>query len=165
MPMREAVANAQNNDSQDPEALFVSACYADEGTTMKRWRPRARGRATRIRKRTCHITIIVSRLPEDALRRRNERVASSGRAGAGTAGRASRRARVARSREAEPHDHDHDHDHDEVVEAEVTDEVGTADEQPIEAVADDSVESDSVESEPVEDSPDDDAADEKKDED
>ena len=97
-----AVANAQNNDSQDPEALFVSACYADEGTTMKRWRPRARGRATRIRKRTCHITIIVSRLPEDALRRRNERVASSGRAGAGTAGRASRRARVARSREAEP---------------------------------------------------------------
>ena len=160
-----AVANAQNNDSQDPEALFVSACYADEGTTMKRWRPRARGRATRIRKRTCHITIIVSRLPEDALRRRNERVASSGRAGAGTAGRASRRARVARSREAEPHDHDHDHDHDEVVEAEVTDEVGTADEQPIEAAADDSVDSDSLESAPVEDSPDEHAADEKKDED
>ena len=46
-----AVANAVNNDSQDPEALFVSACYADEGPTLKRWRPRARGRATRIRKR------------------------------------------------------------------------------------------------------------------
>ena len=58
-----AVANAAHNDQQNPEELYVSACYADEGATMKRWRPRARGRATRIRKRTCHITIIVSRLP------------------------------------------------------------------------------------------------------
>src|SRR3954462_15827098 len=41
-----AVANAQNNDGQDAETLFVSACYADEGPTLKRWRPRARGRAT-----------------------------------------------------------------------------------------------------------------------
>jgi large subunit ribosomal protein L22 len=47
------VANAAHNDHQNPEELYVSACYADEGTTMKRWRPRARGRATRIRKRTC----------------------------------------------------------------------------------------------------------------
>jgi large subunit ribosomal protein L22 len=39
-----------------PRELYVSACFADEGTTLKRWRPRARGRATRIRKRTCHIT-------------------------------------------------------------------------------------------------------------
>ena len=51
-----AVANAANNDGLDPEELYVSACYADEGTTLKRWRPRARGRATRIRKRTSHIT-------------------------------------------------------------------------------------------------------------
>ena len=64
-----AVANAENNDGLDAEELFVSACYADEGTTIKRWRPRARGRATRIRKRTCHVTIIVSRLPEDKLAR------------------------------------------------------------------------------------------------
>ena len=64
-----AVANAENNDGLDPEELFISACYADEGTTIKRWRPRARGRATRIRKRTCHVTIIVSRLPEDKLAR------------------------------------------------------------------------------------------------
>jgi small subunit ribosomal protein S3 len=49
------------------EELFVSACYADEGPTLKRWRPRARGRATRIRKRTCHITVIVSRLSETQL--------------------------------------------------------------------------------------------------
>src|SRR5687768_3015476 len=49
-----AVANAQNNDGIDPETLYVSACFADEGMTIKRWRPRARGRATRILKRTCH---------------------------------------------------------------------------------------------------------------
>ena len=64
-----AIANATNNDSQDPDALFVSACYADEGPTLKRWRPRSRGRASRIRKRTCHITIIVARLPEAELAR------------------------------------------------------------------------------------------------
>ena len=64
-----AVANAENNDQMDPEELFVSTCYADEGGTIKRWRPRARGRASRIRKRTCHVTVIVSRLPEDRLQR------------------------------------------------------------------------------------------------
>ena len=64
-----AVANAEHNDDLDREELYVSACFADEGTTIKRWRPRARGRATRIRKRTTHITMIVSRLPEDRLRR------------------------------------------------------------------------------------------------
>ena len=75
-----AVANAIHNDGLDAEDLYVSACFADEATTAKRWRPRARGRATRIRKRSCHITIIVSRLPDDRLaRRRSERDASSGR--------------------------------------------------------------------------------------
>jgi large subunit ribosomal protein L22 len=59
-----AIANAGHNDQLDAEELYVSACFADEGTTIKRWRPRARGRATRIRKRTCHITVIVSRLPD-----------------------------------------------------------------------------------------------------
>ncbi len=95
-----AVANATNIDAQDPETLFVSACFADEGPTLKRWRPRARGRATRIRKRTCHITVIVSRLDDTGLRLRSEREARSGRAGGGPAGRASRRERVARSRKA-----------------------------------------------------------------
>lgn len=117
-----AVANAVNNDSQDPEALFVSACYADEGPTLKRWRPRARGRATRIRKRTCHITIIVSRQSDNEIRLRTERDARSGRAGGGTAGRASRRARVASSRQA-AETHDHDHDHDDAVDTDVTVEV------------------------------------------
>ena len=82
--LHSAVANAAHNDSQNPDELYVSACYADEGTTAKRWRPRARGRATRIRKRTCHITIIVSRLPEAQLelrRKRMEAVSATGPAG------------------------------------------------------------------------------------
>jgi large subunit ribosomal protein L22 len=90
-----ATANARHNDGLDPDELYVSACYADEGTTAKRWRPRARGRATRIRKRTCHITVIVSRLPDERLERkrttraaavatRSRRVAAS-RRGAGRA--------------------------------------------------------------------------------
>ena len=57
-----AVANAVHNDEQDADELFVKACFADEGPTLKRFRPRARGRATRIRKRTCHITVVVARL-------------------------------------------------------------------------------------------------------
>jgi large subunit ribosomal protein L22 len=71
-----AVANAQHNDEMDPEELYVSTCYADEGATIKRWRPRARGRATRIRKRTCHVTVIVSRLSEDRLARMRARQAA-----------------------------------------------------------------------------------------
>jgi large subunit ribosomal protein L22 len=75
--LQSAAANAFHNDGGiEAEELFVSACYADEGTTLKRWRPRARGRASRIRKRTCHITVIVSRLPEDELNRRRARVAA-----------------------------------------------------------------------------------------
>jgi large subunit ribosomal protein L22 len=67
--LRSAVANAEHNDGLDPEELFISACFADEGTTIKRWRPRARGRATRIRKRTTHITVIVSQMPSANLER------------------------------------------------------------------------------------------------
>ena len=73
-----AVANAVHNDGLDAEELYVSACYADEGSTLKRWRPRARGRATRIRKRTSHITIIVSRLPEERIARRRAKQAAGG---------------------------------------------------------------------------------------
>jgi len=69
-----AVANAVHNDGQYAEDLYVSSCYADESATLKRWRPRARGRATRIRKRSCHITVIVSRMDHERLaRRRAER--------------------------------------------------------------------------------------------
>ena len=62
-----AVANAVNNDGQSADELYVSAAYADEGVTMKRFSPRARGRAGKIMKRACHITVIVSRLEEDRL--------------------------------------------------------------------------------------------------
>lgn len=65
--LESAVANAEHNDEIDPETLYVASCYADEGRTMYRWRPRARGRATRIRKRTCHVTVIVSPMPAEML--------------------------------------------------------------------------------------------------
>ena len=55
-----AVANAEHNLALDSDELVVAEAYADEGPTLKRWRPRARGRATRIRKRTSHITIVVA---------------------------------------------------------------------------------------------------------
>ena len=65
--LRSAVANAGANDGLPPDELFVAACFADEGPTMRRFRPRARGRATRIRKRSCHITIIVGRLSNEEI--------------------------------------------------------------------------------------------------
>ncbi|WP_306215834.1 50S ribosomal protein L22 [Actinoplanes sp. RD1] len=54
-----AIANAENNERLDPDALLVAEAFVDEGPTLKRFRPRAQGRAYRIRKRTCHITIAV----------------------------------------------------------------------------------------------------------
>ena len=91
--LRSAVANAQHNDEQVADELYVSACFADEGPTLKRFRPRARGRAGRIHKQTCHVTVIVSRMDEDVLDRLRDKAA--GRTSGGTA---DRRARVARSR-------------------------------------------------------------------
>ena len=58
--LNSAVANAEHNFALDSDELVIAEAFADEGPTLKRWRPRARGRATRIRKRTCHITIVVS---------------------------------------------------------------------------------------------------------
>ncbi|MCH9700586.1 MAG: 50S ribosomal protein L22 [Actinomycetia bacterium] len=58
-----AAANAQNNEGLDPATLVVATIYADEGPTAKRIRPRAQGRAFRIRKRTSHITVIVESRP------------------------------------------------------------------------------------------------------
>jgi large subunit ribosomal protein L22 len=94
-----AIANAEHNDELDGDSLYVSACYADEGPTLKRWRPRARGRATRIRKRTCHITIIVSPMPDEmAARLEARQAAAPTRRPRGRRAQESRRARVARSR-------------------------------------------------------------------
>jgi large subunit ribosomal protein L22 len=123
-----AVANAANNNDIPPEELFVATAYADEGATAKRWRPRARGRATRIRKRTCHITVIVGRYSVsefDAIRRRQE---ASGKRPADAA--TSRARRVARSKATE-----------EATEEVVTDETAT------EAVATDDVATEDVASE------------------
>jgi large subunit ribosomal protein L22 len=98
-----AVANAQHNDEQDPEELFIKACFADEGPTLKRFTPRARGRAGRIKKRTCHITIVVARLDDarlEVVQARDAKRTAAGRRRGATAGggAASRRDRVARSR-------------------------------------------------------------------
>jgi large subunit ribosomal protein L22 len=55
-----AAANAEHNKRLDPASLVISSAYVDEGPTLKRFRPRAQGRAYRIRKRTSHITVVVS---------------------------------------------------------------------------------------------------------
>src|ERR1700712_4802137 len=54
-----AMANAEHNDHLDRDALWISEAYVDEGPTLKRFRPRAQGRAYRVRKRTSHITVVV----------------------------------------------------------------------------------------------------------
>ncbi|MCP3977015.1 MAG: 50S ribosomal protein L22 [bacterium] len=58
--LNSAVANAEHNQALDAEELWVYEAFADEGPTLKRFRPRARGRATAIHKRTSHITIVVA---------------------------------------------------------------------------------------------------------
>ena len=58
--LNSAIANAENNEGADVDELKVSSVYVDEGMTMKRLRPRAKGRADRILKRTCHITVKVA---------------------------------------------------------------------------------------------------------
>lgn len=95
--LRSAVANANHNEEIPTEELYISACYADEGPTLKRFRPRARGRAGRIHKRTCHITVEVARMTDDEIARRNARLEAKG---AGTSRRPDRARRVAKSRQA-----------------------------------------------------------------
>ncbi len=63
--LKSAIANAEHNHALDAEELFVAEAYADEGPTLRRFRPRARGRATRIDKRMSHITIVVSDMNEE----------------------------------------------------------------------------------------------------
>jgi large subunit ribosomal protein L22 len=57
--LRSAVANAESTNVMDTESLFIKSIYVDQGPRLKRWRPRAMGRATRILKPTSHITIIL----------------------------------------------------------------------------------------------------------
>lgn len=55
-----AIANAEQNTGVDVDSLYIMRVYADEGPTLKRWRPRAQGRATSIRKRTSHLTVVLN---------------------------------------------------------------------------------------------------------
>jgi large subunit ribosomal protein L22 len=148
-----AVANAGANHHLDPDALYVAECWADEGPTLKRYRPRARGRATRINKRSCHITIVVAQMDEEEL-------AARAQARERTAGRSDRAARVAASRRAaarQPEDEELPADEDEVVEDELAaDEEPVVEDEPMvdeeELVADEAVEdelADEVEDEVV----------------
>lgn len=87
--LKSAVSNAEANEQLAAEELYVSACFCDEGPTIKRWRPRARGRVNRIRKRTSHVTVVVTRMPDQAVARVRARTAQAA---------ANRAARVAAAR-------------------------------------------------------------------
>jgi large subunit ribosomal protein L22 len=75
-----AIANAENNERLDPDSLLVAEAYVDEGPTLKRFRPRAQGRAYRIRKRTSHITIVVESVPAAQARAAKAGVAAAKKA-------------------------------------------------------------------------------------
>jgi large subunit ribosomal protein L22 len=75
--LRSAVANAEANHGLDGDELVVEAAYADEGPTLKRWKPRARGRVNRLRKRTCHVTLVLAEVPEQSTRRRQRKQAET----------------------------------------------------------------------------------------
>ncbi|MDP9101136.1 MAG: 50S ribosomal protein L22 [Actinomycetota bacterium] len=75
-----AVANAEHNKHLDANDLYVAQAYVDEGPTLKRFRPRAQGRAYRIRKRTSHITVVVQSVLDDASQATKAGAASKGRA-------------------------------------------------------------------------------------
>jgi ribosomal protein L22 len=70
-----AVANAEHNHELDAENLHIVKAFVDEGPTLKRWRPRAKGRATQILKRTSHITVVVSDVPSKELKKNRKVVA------------------------------------------------------------------------------------------
>ncbi len=82
-----AAANAQNNNGLDPATLVVATVYADDGPTAKRIRPRAQGRAFRIRRRTSHITVVVESRPA-----KDERSAQSARSRRAQASKAATKA-------------------------------------------------------------------------
>ncbi|MEM8926303.1 MAG: 50S ribosomal protein L22, partial [Actinomycetota bacterium] len=129
--LRSAVANAVHNDEIPTEELYVSACFADEGPTLKRYRPRARGRAGRIHKQTCHITIVVSRYSEEELDAQRAAAEARGEtrssAGATRDAAADRARRVAKSKASDDASSEAD---------DVTDEVTDTVEDTVEEAAD-----------------------------
>lgn len=97
--LKSAVSNAENNHGMNGEELFVEAVFCDEGPTFKRWKPRARGKADRINKRTCHITLVVNVAPAALL---EGRVSKSSAPGTRKPAAGDRSARVAASKEEKP---------------------------------------------------------------
>jgi large subunit ribosomal protein L22 len=98
--LRSAVANAESNLGLDGDELLVEAAYADEGPTLKRWKPRARGRVNRIRKRSCHVTLVLVEQPEERAPRRRRaqtKPAAEAAAPAKTPKTSSRKRKVAAS--------------------------------------------------------------------
>ncbi len=79
--LNSAVANAEHNHDLDADDLVVTSAVVDEGPMLKRYRPRAMGRAYRVRKRTSHITITVGTEPGEATRARRQRGAGAGSKG------------------------------------------------------------------------------------
>src|SRR5260370_26995204 len=97
-----AIANAENNERLDPDSLLVAEAFVDEGPTLKRFRPRAQGRAYRIRKRTCHITIEVESVAPARTAGRAAAKAAPGRAAAPARTTPTRSTPPAHSRPATP---------------------------------------------------------------
>ena len=110
--LESAIANASHNDGISDDELYVASCFADEGVTLKRFKPRARGRASRINKRTSHITIIVARYEADELLDRRERQAERGGTSAAQAEARRRRVRSSQGTDAGDHEEDIDDDTD-----------------------------------------------------
>jgi large subunit ribosomal protein L22 len=94
--LRSAVANAEANHGLDGDDLVVESAYADEGPTLKRWKPRARGRVNRIRKRTCHVTLVLAEVEEATPRRRRRKQAEVAASAPGGGDEAAPKARTRR---------------------------------------------------------------------
>ena len=107
-----AVANAEHNRAIPADELYISEIWCDEGPTRKSGQARARGRYFRVRKRSSHVTVVLTRYDAEELAERRRREESSGRGAATAQRRRSERVRRSRQREAAA-DHDHEHEHDE----------------------------------------------------
>ena len=140
-----AVANAEHNRAIPADELYISEIWCDEGPTRKSGQARARGRYFRVRKRSSHVTVVLTRYEAEELAERRRRDESSGRGAATAQRRRSERVRRSRQREAAP-DHDHDHDHAEEAAVDETPVAATnVDEAPVEAAPVDEVVADEAE--------------------
>jgi large subunit ribosomal protein L22 len=98
--LRSAVANAEANLGLDGDDMLVETAYADVGPTLKRWKPRARGRVNRIRKRTCHVTLVLVERPEERVSRRRRPAAAQAQAPAPDATQKPAKSTTSRRRKA-----------------------------------------------------------------